>query len=99
MRMMNAHIASHLQPLALCDSHHLYAFGARHSAEVNARACFASEQKDGRQGHCLSTNGNRRETEARCDLAVMRDAAARERRILRPQPHREIKSSGVLQRT
>ena len=70
----------------------------RQPAQVHAHAGLAHEREDRRQRDRLGDRRNRRQAEPRRDLAVVRDAAAAEVRILRPQPDAIAEGRRVLHR-
>ena len=86
----------HAARLRLGDERH--ARRARQAREVHARAGGRAELEDRAQRDRLRDHRNRREAQARGDLALVGDAARGERAILRAQPHGEAEARRVAHR-
>jgi len=65
---------------------------------VDAGARGAHQLQDGRERDRLRERRNPLQAEPGGDFPVVRHTAAREKPVLRPQPHRDAESGGVLQR-
>ena len=98
MQMMHGDVAGHRQLVLLRGAHHRDAIGGRQPGKMHARTGLADEREDRRQRDRLRGSGNRGQPETRRHLAVVRDAAAGEMRILRTQPYAVPERRGVLQR-
>ena len=95
---MNRHVAAHGQALAPGGAHQLYCARRGEPAKVHARTGGAHELEHCRERDGLGEGRDAGKAEPRGELALVRDAVLREPRVLRPQPHGEAESGGVLQR-
>ena len=93
VQVMHGDVAGDRQALALRGPHHRHAFGGREPAQVDATPVSRTSARIVASAMVSAARGNRRQAEARRDLAVVRDAAAREMRVLRRAARRGDRTS------
>ncbi len=96
MDMRAGHVAGDRQALRLGGAHHGDAFTRRQAGQVNAGAGFACQQQNRCQRHGFCQRRNACQAQTRGHGAVVRNAIACQRYILRAQPQAEIECGGVL---
>jgi hypothetical protein len=98
VQMMNGDVARQRQTFLLRGPHHRDALGGGKPADVQANAGAAHQRENRRERDGLGRRRNGRQAEPRCHFAFVRDAAFREIRVLRPQPHAVTERGRVLHR-
>ena len=99
VQVMHVDVTGQRQAFGFGGTNHVHAARRRDAAKVHADARLAHEREDRGERDRFCRHRDSGQPEARCDLAVVRDAAACEVRILRPQPDAVPERARVLQRT
>ena len=99
MQVMHGDVAGDRQPVLLRGAHHRDAVGASTGGTgARARRSRGRARRSSPARSSRPTVGIAGEAEARRDFAVVRDAAAREMRVLRPQPDAVAERRRILHR-
>ena len=95
---MNAHVATDFETARLGCTHQRNTTCAGEAREVNAATGLAQQIQNRANRNRFRAHRNARQTQARSDFTIVRNAAARQVRIFRTQPHGVTVGGRILQR-
>ena len=99
MQVMDRDIGGHRQAFALGGANQIDTSRRRQPAQMNPAAIAADQLEDGVQGYRLGTDRHARQAQPPRDRPAVRHTAARQKRVLGPQPDGESETARVLHRT
>jgi hypothetical protein len=98
MKVMDGDVASHRKPLPLRGAHHVHAFAVDSRQMCTCTPVVRTSARIEASAIVSAAGGIEGKAEARRNFAFVRDAALREMRVLRPQPHAVAERRRVLHR-